>query len=147
MIPGFEDNLIGMAEDEEQDLHGPLPRRLLRRPSSPGKDVEFTAHDPRASRATPAAADDALAQRRSARSTRSPNCEPTSVHRLERNALDRARHEFADRIIEYATANATVEIPDLLIDREVEVMVDELKVRLAEQRHRVRGVPARDRAR
>jgi trigger factor len=53
--------------------------------------------------------------------------------RLERNALDRARHVFADRIIEFAVANATLELPDLLIEREQEVMVDELKVRLAEQ--------------
>ena len=34
--------------------------------------------------------------------------------RLEENALDRARHGFADRIIEYAVANATVELPDVL---------------------------------
>ena len=49
------------------------------------------------------------------------------------SALDRARHEFADRIIEYATANATVDLPDLLVDREVEMMIDELKVRTAQQ--------------
>jgi trigger factor len=53
--------------------------------------------------------------------------------RLERNALDRARHVFADRIIEFAVANATLELPDLLIEREIEVMLDELRVRLAEQ--------------
>jgi len=53
--------------------------------------------------------------------------------RLERNALDRARHVFSDRIIEFAVANATLELPDLLIDREQEVMLDELRVRLAEQ--------------
>ena len=54
--------------------------------------------------------------------------------RLERNERDRARHRFADRIIEFAVANSTVELPDLLVERELEVMMDELKVRLAEQR-------------
>jgi trigger factor len=53
--------------------------------------------------------------------------------RLEANALDRARHDFADRIIEYAVANATVELPDVLIDQEVEVMHDEFKGQLARQ--------------
>jgi trigger factor len=53
--------------------------------------------------------------------------------RLERNAVDRARHEFADRIIEYATANATLELPDILIDQEVEVMHDEFRASLARQ--------------
>jgi trigger factor len=53
--------------------------------------------------------------------------------RLESNALDKARHGFADRIIEYAVANATVELPDVLVDQEVEVMHDELKGSLARQ--------------
>ena len=53
--------------------------------------------------------------------------------RLERNALDRARHEFADKIIEYATANATLELPDILVDQEVEIMHDELRGSLARQ--------------
>lgn len=53
--------------------------------------------------------------------------------RLKTNALDRARHGFSDRIIDYATANATLELPELLVAREIGVMVDELKVRVAEQ--------------
>ena len=52
---------------------------------------------------------------------------------MRRSALDRARHVFADRIIEYATANATVTPPDMLVEREIDVMIDELKVRLAQQ--------------
>jgi trigger factor len=54
-------------------------------------------------------------------------------HRLERNALDRARHQFADRIIEYAIANATVELPEVLVDQELEVMHDEFRTSLARQ--------------
>jgi trigger factor len=53
--------------------------------------------------------------------------------RLEGNALDRARHQFADRIIEYAVANATVELPDILVDQEVEVMHDEFRGTIARQ--------------
>ena len=63
----------------------------------------------------------------------SPACARTSAQRLHRNALDRARHAFADRIIEYAVANATVTPPDLLVEREIDVMIDELKVRLTQQ--------------
>ncbi len=53
--------------------------------------------------------------------------------RLEVNALDRARHDFADKIIEYAVTNATVELPDVLVEQEVEVMHDELRSALARQ--------------
>ena len=53
--------------------------------------------------------------------------------RLERNALDRARHEFADRIIDYAVANSSVELPAILVDQEVEVMHDEFRGTLSRQ--------------
>ncbi len=53
--------------------------------------------------------------------------------RLERNALDRARHAFADRIIDYAVANATVDLPEILVEQEVEVMHDEFRGSLARQ--------------
>lgn len=67
--------------------------------------------------------------------------------RLERNALDKARHEFADRIIEYAVANATLELPEavagpgvdaqgmpaILVEQETEVMHDEFRSSLSRQ--------------
>jgi trigger factor len=55
------------------------------------------------------------------------------AERLRRNGLDRARHEFADRIIEYAVANATIELPEVLAEQEVEVMHDELRASLSRQ--------------
>jgi len=53
--------------------------------------------------------------------------------RLERSALDRARHAFSDRIIQYAAANATLAVPPILIDQEVEVMHDEFRASIARQ--------------
>ena len=53
--------------------------------------------------------------------------------RLERSALDRARHSFSDRIIQYAVANATLEVPPILVDQEVEVMHDEFRATIARQ--------------
>ena len=67
--------------------------------------------------------------------------------RLERNALDRARHVFADRIIDFAVANATVDLPDLLI--ELRAGSDARRAQGAPRRagHRLRRLPARHRAR
>ncbi len=53
--------------------------------------------------------------------------------RLERSALDRARHSFSDRIIQYAVANATLDVPPILVDQEVEVMHDEFRSTIARQ--------------
>jgi trigger factor len=41
---------------------------------------------------------------------------------------------FGDRIIDFAASNATVELPEVMIANEVEIMRDELRARLAEQR-------------
>jgi trigger factor len=53
--------------------------------------------------------------------------------RLEKSALDRARHTFSDRIIQYAVANSTLAVPPILIDQEVEVMHDEFRASIARQ--------------
>jgi trigger factor len=131
MIPGFEDNLIGLPEDEEKTFAVRFPDDYGEEGLA-GKEVEFTARirELRERRLPPA--DDALASAVGNFDTLE-QLRADVFRRLSRNARDKARHEFADRIIEYATANATVEIPDMLVDREVEVMIDELKVRMAEQ--------------
>ncbi len=53
---------------------------------------------------------------------------------MEKRAAAEARHAFGDRIIEYATANANVELPEVMVANEVEIMRDELRSRLAQQR-------------
>ncbi|MFI5258391.1 MAG: trigger factor [Candidatus Limnocylindrales bacterium] len=54
--------------------------------------------------------------------------------RLEANALDRARHLFAERIVDYAAANASsVEMPDVLIEQEIGIMRDEMSSAMARQ--------------
>jgi len=41
------------------------------------------------------------------------------------------RHDFADKIIEYAAANATIDVPEILIDQEVDVVRDEMRSAMA----------------
>jgi trigger factor len=131
LIPGFEANLVGLEvggttafdiifpDDyvEEslrgQPAHFSVELRELREKVLPEIDDEFA-------RAMGDFAD--LAAMR------------TDIQaRLERNALDRARHQFADRIIDYAVANATMDLPPVLVDQEVEVMHDEFRGALARQ--------------
>ena len=53
---------------------------------------------------------------------------------MEKRAAAEVRHAFGDRIIDFAVSNATVEIPEVMIANEVEIMRDELRTRLAQQR-------------
>ena len=131
MIPGFEANLVGMKEDEEKTFTVTFPDDYGEDELA-GQEVVFTAkllelrerrlpetNDEFAGVVGPY--DDIAGLRADLR------------QRMIGNSFDRARHTFSDRIIEYATSNATVEVPDVLVDREVEVMLDELKVRVSEQ--------------
>jgi len=130
-VPGFEDQLVGLAEGDEKSFSLTFPEDY------PDADIANTAVDFEVSmlelrEKKQPEADDEFARSLGSYADLGALREEIKA-RLERNALDRARHVFADRIIEFAVANATLELPDLLIEREQEVMVDELKVRLAEQ--------------
>jgi trigger factor len=131
MVPGFEANLIGMREDEERTFTVTFPADYGEAELA-GQDVEFTARIRELrERRLPEADDDFAGLVGPYEDLDALRAELRS--RMSVNALDRARHLFADRIIEYATANATVELPDVLVAREVEMMIDELKVRTAQQ--------------
>ena len=53
---------------------------------------------------------------------------------MEQRAAAEARHAFGDRIIDFATSNATVELPEVMVANEIEILRDELTSRLAAQR-------------
>ncbi|HEX3265354.1 MAG TPA: trigger factor [Candidatus Limnocylindrales bacterium] len=131
LIPGFEANIVGLKpgetkgfditfpEDYPEDAlagkpaHFEVELKELREKNVPAEDDEFAK--------SIGQFEDLVGLRAEIKS------------RLERNALDRARHEFADKIIEYATANATLELPDVLVEQEIEIMHDELRGSLARQ--------------
>ena len=131
LIPGFEGHLMdhrpgdvvdfdidfpadyGVASLAGESAHFGVTLKELREKVLPAADDDF-AHSLGAFADLPALREEVRA-------------------RLGRNALDRARHRFADAIIEYAVANSTLELPDILVDQEVEVMHDEFRGSLARQ--------------
>jgi len=131
LIPGFEANLIGrkVGETTEFDITFPAD---YGEPAMAGQVAHFSVElRELREKIQPDLDDDFLASLGEFASLDALRADIR--RRLESNALDRARHQFADRIIEYAVANATVELPEVLIDQEVEVMHDEFKGSLARQ--------------
>ncbi|MFV2062699.1 MAG: trigger factor [Chloroflexota bacterium] len=131
MVPGFETNLVGMAEDEEKTFTVTFPEDYAEEELQ-GQEVDFAVKmlELRERRLPEANGEFAAMV--------GPYEDIDGLRvdlrqRMVNNSFDRARHAFSDRIIEYAVANATVELPTLLVEREVEVMIDELKVRVSEQ--------------
>jgi trigger factor len=131
MIPGFEANLLGMKEEDERTFSVTFPEDYAEE-SLQGAEVEFTAKllELR-ERRLPEADDDFAGLVGEYEDMAALRVDLRA--RMEVNALDRARHQFVDRIIEYANGNATVVLPEILVEREINTMIDELKVRVAEQ--------------
>jgi trigger factor len=131
LIPDFEENLYGAAKGDEREFDVVFPADYQEE-SLRGQTAHFKVSIKDLRRKVPPEANDEFA-RSTGKFADMAALRAELRHRLEANALDQARHDFADRIIEYAVANATVELPDVLIDQEVEIMHDELQAALARQ--------------
>jgi trigger factor len=131
LYPGFEDHIVGLRKGEEAEfdidiaddfqiasmrgwkMHFNLTLKELRGKVAPEANDEF---------ARSIGKFDDLA-----------HLKTDLRRRLEANALDRARHDFSDKIAEYAASTATIDLPDILVEREVEIMRDEMRAAMARQ--------------
>ncbi|HEX5590313.1 MAG TPA: trigger factor, partial [Candidatus Limnocylindrales bacterium] len=131
LIPGFEDHVMGLGPGEKTEFDITFPDDYGEA-SLAGKVAHFALELKELREKVLPTVDDEFA--RSIGTFADLATLRTEIRaRLERNALDKARHEFSDRIIEYAVANADLELPDILIDQEVEVIHDEFRASLARQ--------------
>ncbi len=131
LIPGFEDHLVGLRPGATTEFDATFPDDYHEE-SLRGATAHFRVELRELREKVMPPADDDFA--RSMGDFADLAALRAEIRqRLERNALDRARHGFADRIIDYAVKNATIDLPDILVDEEVEVMHDELRSALARQ--------------
>ena len=131
LIPGFEANLIGLRVGGKTEFDITFPEDYPETELA-GKPAHFAVElKELREKVLPELDDDFIATLGDFKDLAELRTDIQA--RLERNALDRARHGFADRIIDYAVANATVELPDILVDQEVEVMHDEFRASMARQ--------------
>lgn len=131
LIPGFEDNLVGLSVGDKKGFDITFPDDYHEGELA-GKEGHFEVELRELREKVLPDADDDFA--RSMGDFEDLVALRTGIkERLERNALDKARHEFADKIIDYAVANSTLDLPDVLLDQEVEVMHDEFRSTLVRQ--------------
>ena len=131
LIPGFEEHLVGLEPGAATEFDITFPDDYAEAELA-GTVAHFEVDLKELREKVLPAGDDAFAQNMGEYADLAA-LKVDIGERLRRNGLDRARHEFADRIIEYAVANATIELPEILVDQEVEVMHDELRASLGRQ--------------
>jgi trigger factor len=131
LIPGFEDELVGLTVGDSKGFDITFPADYGEE-SLAGQQAHFEVEVRELREKILPDADDDFA-RSMGDFTDLANLREEVKKRLERNALDKARHTFSDQIIEYAVANATIDLPDILVEQEVEVMHDEFRSAMARQ--------------
>jgi trigger factor len=131
LIPGFEDELVGLTVGDTKGFDITFPADYGEE-SLAGQKAHFEVEVRELREKILPDPDDDFA-RSMGDFTDLANLREEVKKRLERNALDKARHTFSDQIIEYAIANATIDLPDVLVEQEVEVMHDEFRSALARQ--------------
>jgi trigger factor len=131
MIPGFEAQLVGVRAGAEKRFQVTFPADYPEQALA-GQPVDFTVRVHEVREKVLPALDDDLARSLGDYADLTA-LRVTVRRRLEANARDRARHGFIDRIIEHAVATATLELPDALVDAEVDVMLEELEGRLSRE--------------
>ncbi len=131
LIPGFEANVVGLKVGDATEFDITFPEDYGEATLA-GKAAHFAVTLKELREKVLPPVDDDFAQSMGAFEDLAALRAEVKT-RLEGNALDKARHEFSDKIIEYAVANATLDLPDILVDQEVEVMHDEFRASLARQ--------------
>jgi trigger factor len=132
MIPGWEDHLVGLevGGTTEFDITFPDDYRVedLR-----GREAHFEAElvDLR-EKLLPELSDEFASSVGDVETLDQLRAEIRDA--MEQRAAAEARHAFGDRIIDFASSNADVELPEVMVANEVEIMRDELRTRLAQQR-------------
>jgi trigger factor len=131
LIPGFEDELVGLTVGDTKGFDITFPADYGEETLA-GQKAHFEVEVRELREKILPEADDDFA-RSMGDFTDLANLRDEVEKRLKRNALDKARHTFSDQIIEYAVANSTIDLPDVLVEQEVEVMHDEFRSALARQ--------------
>lgn len=130
-IPGFEDQIIGMKIGENKDINVKFPDEYHAEELK-GKDAVFAIklHEIK-KKELPELTDEFIKDAVGSESL-SAYKEETKA-RLTKMNNDRAERELEDEIIKKISDNATVIIPDALIENQIDNMVEEMNYRMSYQ--------------
>ena len=130
-IPGFEEQMVGMNIGEEKDLNVTFPTEY-HAPDLAGKEAVFHVKVNSITETQLPALDDDFAKDISEFDTLDAYKADVRA-KLEAQAAERDNNAFTNAVIEKVMANATVEIPDAMVERQIDSRVRNFEARLAQQ--------------
>ncbi|MBQ9513906.1 MAG: trigger factor [Clostridia bacterium] len=130
-IPGFEDQIIGMKIGENKDINVKFPEEYHAEELK-GKDAVFAIKLHEIKKKELPELNDEFIKDAVGSESLSAYKEETKA-RLTKMNNDRAERELEDEIIKKISDNATVVIPDALIENQIDNMVEEMNYRMSYQ--------------
>lgn len=130
-IPGFEDGVVGMSIGETKDITVKFPEDYQAE-NLKGKDAVFTITLHKITGKNLPELTDEYVKKHAGVETVDEYRKKTR-ERLEKNAENRGRDETENSIISAISEKATVEIPDAMIESEIDRMVKDFSYRLMYQ--------------
>ncbi len=130
-IPGFEEQIIGMNIGDEKDINVKFPEEYHAE-NLKGKDSVFAIklHEIK-KKELPEVNDEFIKDAVGVESVEAYKAQ--TKERLEKQNADRAERELEDEIIKKITDTSDVEIPDAMIENQIDRMVQEMEYRLQYQ--------------
>jgi trigger factor len=130
-VPGFEDNLVGMKKGEQKEFSIVFPRDYYKKELALKKvDFKVSIKDIQEVKLSPL--DDKFAQQIGKINT-ILELKQDIKKRLQKEADQIQKIEFESKIIQRVVNEAQTEIPEILIEEELNSMLSELKTRLEAQ--------------
>ncbi|SHE52355.1 trigger factor [Desulforamulus putei] len=130
-IPGFEDQLIGVKVGEEKDVNVTFPQEYHAE-NLAGKPATFKVTVKEIKRKELAPLDDEFAKDVSEFDTLE-ELKSDIRNKLKEAAETRAKSAVENGVVEAVAANASVEIPEIMVDQKVDEMLNNVGHRLAQQ--------------
>lgn len=130
-IPGFEEQMVGMNIGEEKDLEVTFPEEYHAKELA-GKKAVFHVKVNSITETQLPALDDDFAKDISEFDTLDEYKADVRA-KLEAQAAERDNNAFTNAVIEKVMENATVEIPEAMVERQIDSMVRNFEARLAQQ--------------
>lgn len=130
-IPGFEEQMVGMNIGEEKDLEVTFPQEYHAKDLA-GKKAVFHVKVNGITETQLPALDDDFAKDISEFDTLDEYKADVRA-KLEAQAAERDNNAFTNAVIEKVMENATVEIPEAMVERQIDSMVRNFEARLAQQ--------------
>ncbi|MCT4782456.1 MULTISPECIES: trigger factor [Exiguobacterium] len=131
-IPGFEEQMVGLTAGEEKDVEVTFPEEYHAE-NLAGKPATFKVklHEVKAKQVPEL--DDEFAKDIDESVSSLDELKAKIRERLEAGKKQEADGTMRDQLVEQATANATIDVPAVLVEQEVDRMVQEFGTRVSSQ--------------